>query len=83
MQAYRSEIRNSPKEQTIKVYIKDASKLNMIKELLEENEFVRLVEIQQSMSRDRVGENITVFRNNNIDINALKTSIDLLLDQYL
>ena len=82
MLPYRSEIRNSPKEQTIKIYVKDLSKDEDIKNVLSKMDGIKLVEIQKSLSRNRVDQNITVYRNEGEDINVLKTEIDKLLDQY-
>lgn len=82
MLPYRSEIRNSPKEQTIKIYVKDLSKDEDIKNVLSKMDGIKLVEIQKSLSRNRVDQNITIYRNEGEDINVLKTEIDKLLDQY-
>lgn len=82
MLPFRTEIRNSPKEQTIKIYVKDLSLATHIKKMLDALESVKIVEIQDSLSRNRVGKNITVFRNDGVNINNLKTTIDGLLDSY-
>jgi hypothetical protein len=82
MLPFRSEIRNSPKEQTIKIYVKDTSLDDSIKKMLEKIETIDLVEIQESISRDRVGINITVYRKGEVNINLLKTEIDELLDSF-
>lgn len=82
MLPFRTEIRNSPKEQTIKIYVKDISQDADIKTMLEQMNTIKLVEIQSSLSRNRVDKNITVFRNEGININELKMSIDVLLDSY-
>lgn len=83
MLPYRSEIRNSPKEQTIKVYVKDLSKGEEIKTLLELLNGIELVEVQKSLSRNRVDQNITIFRKQGVDINVLKSSVDAILDDFL
>ena len=82
MLPYRSEIRNSPKEQTIKIYLSDVSLDNQLKTLLEKINGVRIVEVQESMSRNRVEENITVFRDEDISINILKEKVDDFLESY-
>jgi hypothetical protein len=82
MLPYRSEIRNSPKEQTIKIYLSDVSLDAQLKSLLEKIKGVRIVEVQESLSRNRVEENITVFRNEDISINILKEKVDDFLESY-
>lgn len=82
MLPFRSEIRNSPREQTIKIYIKDLAKLTAVKSILEKLDSIALLEIQKSLSRNRVNKNITVFRNKGVDINQLKNTIDNALYHY-
>jgi hypothetical protein len=50
--------------------------------MLERIETVKLVEIQPSLSRNRVEKNLTIFSAEGADINELKTSIDILLNSY-
>ena len=82
MLPFRSEIRNSPREQTIKIYVKDISLDDSIKKMLEKIDTVNIAEIQESVSRNRVGINITVFGTEGTNINLLKTEIDELLDSF-
>jgi len=82
MLPYRSEIRNSPKEQTIKIYVSDISLADQLKSLLENINGIRIVEIQKSLSRNRVEKNITVFRTEDISINSLKEKVDTFLESY-
>ncbi|WP_152286272.1 hypothetical protein [Flavicella marina] len=82
MLPYRSEIRNSPKEQTIKIYLSDTSLDQQLKTLIEKIDGVRIVEVQESLSRNRVEENLTVFRKEAISINILKEKIDDFLESY-
>jgi hypothetical protein len=82
MLPYRSEIRNSPKEQTIKIYLSDISLDAQLKSLLEKINGVRIVEVQKSLSRNRAEENLTVFRNDDISVNILKEKIDDFLESY-
>jgi len=82
MLPYRSEIRNSPKEQTIKIYLSDISLDQQLKTLLEKIKGVRIVEVQESMSRNRVKENLTIFRDEDISINILKEKVDDFLESY-
>ncbi|MGB2129352.1 MAG: hypothetical protein ACPHXR_07730 [Flavicella sp.] len=82
MLPFRTEIRNSPKEQTLKVYLSDISLDRTLKDLIENLEGVRLVEVQRSLGRNRVRENITVYRENNTDINSLKEKVDTFLNTY-
>lgn len=82
MLPFRSEIRNSPKEQTIKIYVKDVSLDPAIKKMLESVNTVNFVEIQESVGRNRVGINITVYKTEGTNINLLKSEIDELLDSF-
>ncbi len=82
MLSYRTEIRNSPKEQTLKIYLSDISLDEELQGLLENINGVRMVEVQKSVSRNRVAENLTVFRKENITINDLKTKIDGFLSSF-
>lgn len=82
MLPFRTEIRNSPKEQTIKIYVKDIAIYADIKNMLDKVGGIKFVEIQDSLSRNRVDKNITIFRNDGVNINDLKLTIDGLLDSY-
>ena len=82
MLPFRTEIRNSPKEQTLKIYLSDISLDIELQGLLEEIDGVRMAEVQTSISRNRVPENLTVFREENVSINDLKERIDTFLDNY-
>jgi len=82
MLPYRTEIRNSPKEQTLKIYLNDISLDEELKDLLDTIDGVRLVEVQESISRNRVEENVTVFRKEDTSINVLKEKVDAFLDNY-
>ena len=82
MLAFRTEIRNSPQEQTLKIYLKDTSLYQKLKSLLETINEVRIVEIQESISRNRVEENVTIFRNEGSSINILKEKVDTFLESY-
>ncbi|WP_166387095.1 hypothetical protein [Polaribacter sp. 11A2H] len=82
MLAFRTEIRNSPKEQTLKIYLSDTTLDIALKNLLENINGVRVVEVQESISRNRVEENVTVFKNEDLSINTLKERIDAFLEIY-
>jgi len=82
MLPFRTEIRNSPKEQTLKIYMSDLSLDQTLKVLLEKKEGVRRVEIQDSISRNRVAENVTVFAEEGQSVNKLKEEIDAFLNDY-
>ncbi|MDG1804632.1 hypothetical protein, partial [Flavicella sp.] len=70
------------KEQTIKIYLSDISLDQQLKTLLEKINGVRIVEVQESMSRNRVKENLTIFRDEDISINILKEKVDDFLESY-
>jgi len=82
MLPFRTEIRNSPKKQTIKVYINDTSCDKECKELLETVSGVDLVEIQESISRNRAEQNLTVFIKEDTDVNILQKLIVNKLDGH-
>lgn len=60
----------------------DLSLDQTLKVLLEKKEGVRRVEIQDSISRNRVAENITVFAEEGQSLNRLKEKIDAFLNDY-
>jgi len=82
MLTFRSEIRNSPTQQTIKVFLSDESLSHGVKNYLENFDEIELIEIRKSVERNRVSENITIFRKEGVDINALQTRIDERLNGY-
>ncbi len=82
MLQYRSEIRNSPSQQTIKVFLSDESLDNNVKNYLESFNDIELIEIRKSVERNRVAENITIFRKEGVDINSLQAKIDESLNRY-
>lgn len=82
MVAFRSEIRNSPTQQTIKVFLSDESLDNDVKHYLENFNEIELIEIRKSVERNRVSENITIFRKEGVDINSLQAKIEESLNKY-
>jgi hypothetical protein len=82
MLAFRTEIRNSPREQTLKIYLSDTSLDVSLKNLLENINGVRIVEVQESICRNRVEENVTIFRHKNVSINTLKEEVEGFLNIY-
>ena len=82
MQPFRSEIRNSPTQSTIKIFLSDESLDARIKKHLEHFSEIETIEITESISQNRAGENITVYMKDDVDINKLKQSIDSSLWWY-
>ena len=82
MLPFRSEIRNSPSHPTIKIYLSDESLDERIKTHLEHFNEIEMIEIQETQGQNRVGENITIFLKDHVDINKMKTSIDSSLWWY-
>ncbi|MCL6293793.1 hypothetical protein [Jejuia spongiicola] len=82
MLPFRTEIRNSPTQQTIKVFLSDESLDNNVKHYLESFNEIELIEIRKSVERNRVSENITIFRKDGVDINSLQTRINEGLNRY-
>ncbi|WP_298238657.1 hypothetical protein [uncultured Algibacter sp.] len=82
MLPFRSEIRNSPTQATIKIFLSDESLDERIKKHLGHFKEIEEIELRESIGQNRVGENITVFLKEGIDINKMKQSIDSSLWWY-
>ncbi|GAA4235024.1 hypothetical protein GCM10022291_15880 [Postechiella marina] len=82
MKPYRSEIRNSPTQQTIKIFLNDQSLDTDVKSYLENFTDIELIEIRNSVERNRVQENITIFRKDGVCINSLQDKINNSLAGY-
>ncbi len=82
MVPFRSEIRNSPTQQTIKIFLSDESLDIDVKGYLEGFTDIELIEIRKSVERNRVKENITVFRKDGVCINSLQDKINISLAGY-
>lgn len=82
MLPFRSEIRNSPTQPTIKIFLSDVSLDSRIKKHLEHFKEIETIEIRESIGQNRGDENITVFLKDDVDINKMKTSIDSSLWWY-
>ncbi|WP_136480423.1 hypothetical protein [Cognatitamlana onchidii] len=82
MLPFRSEIRNSPTQPTIKVFLTDESLDARIKKHLEHFKEIETIEIRETHGQNRAGENITIFLKDHVDINKMKASIDSSLWWY-
>ncbi|GEM_PF-1198183 len=82
MLPFRSEIRNAPTQPTVKIFLGDESLDSRIKKHLEHFEEVETVEIRKSVERNRVGEHLTVFFKDDVDVDKMKKSIDSSLWWY-
>lgn len=82
MLPFRSEIRNSPSQPTIKIFLSDESLDSRIKKHLEHFKEIDTVEIRESVEQNRASENLTVFLKDDIDITKMKASIDSSLWWY-
>ena len=82
MVPFRSEIRNSPTQQTIKIFLRDQTLDNDVKEYLEGLSDIELIEIRKSVERNRIDENITIFRKNGVCINSLQDKVNASLAGY-
>lgn len=82
MKPFRSEIRNSPSQQTIKIFLNDQSLDGKIKNHLEQLEEVDFIELRESVGRNREDENITIFLRDDADIHKTKEKIDSRLWWY-
>ncbi|GGF64998.1 hypothetical protein [Wenyingzhuangia marina] len=82
MLPFRTEIRNSPKCQTLKVYINDTSCDQECKDLLNNISGIESIEIQKSISRDRVEENLTIYIHDDADVNRVQKLVENKLDEH-
>jgi len=82
MEPFRSEIINTPRAQTIKIYLSNESLDTKIKNHLESFADIDFIEIRETMEQNRADENLTIFLKDNIDINKAKASIDASLWWY-
>lgn len=82
MEPFRSEIRNTPSAQTIKIYLNDVSLDLKIKHHLESFNGVDFIEIRETIAQNRSDEGLTIFLKDGIDINEMKASIDSSLWWY-
>jgi len=82
MLPFRTEIRNNPKMQTIKVYLQNIKKDLECKMLLRKINGIDFIEIQKSVSRNRVSQNLTVFIKQGADINRVKKLVENQLDSH-
>ena len=82
MLPFRTEIRNSPTEQTIKIYLYDNALCKEIKSYLEGFKDIQAMEIGDSVARNRECKNITIFRKEGVDINTLREELDQHLTNY-
>lgn len=82
MEPFRSEIRNTPSAQTIKIYLSDESLDIKIKNHLESFSSIDFIEIRETIEQNRSDENLTIFLKDDTDINKMKASIDSSLWWY-
>lgn len=82
MEPFRSEIRNTPRVQTIRIYLNDESLDTKVKQHLESFEGIDFIEIRETVAQNRSGEGLTVFLKDGVDINKMKASIDSSLWWY-
>jgi len=68
MLTFRSEIRNSPSQPTIKIFLSDDTLVSRIKKHLEDFNKIDHIEVRESIGRNRADENITVFLKDTTDI---------------
>ena len=82
MLPFRSEIRNSPNKQTIKIFLSDESLDDRIKKHLAHFNEIDSIETRESIGQNRMNQNITVFLKDDADIKKMKSSIDSSLWWY-
>ena len=82
MLPFRTEIRNSPKCQTLKVYINDTTCDIECKDLLNNISGIESIEIQKSLSRNRVEENLTIYIHDDADVNRVQKLVENKLDEH-
>ncbi|MBJ6367616.1 hypothetical protein [Snuella sedimenti] len=79
---FRSEIRNSPNQQTIKIFLGEESLDEKIKRHLARFDEIDFIEIRETVGQNRANENITVFLKEGVDIIKMKSIIDSSLWWY-
>lgn len=79
---FRSEIRNSPTRQTIKVFLNDDSLEQRVKNHLECFPEIEIIEINETVEQNHSDANLTIFLKDVVDINKMKASIDSSLWWY-
>ena len=82
MLPFRSEIRNSPSQPTIKIFLSDETLDERIKTHLEHFKDIEAIEIRESIEQTESTENLTIFLNDGVDIRKMKQSIDSSLWWY-
>ena len=82
MLPFRSEIRNSPSQATIKIFLSDESLDVRIKKHLEHFSEIDEIEIRESVEQTESTENLTIFLKDDVDISKMKQSIDSSLWWY-
>jgi len=82
MLPFRSEIRNSPSQPTIKIFLSNESLDSRIKKHLEYFKEIDYIEIRESIEQTESTENLTIFLKDDVDISKIKQSIDSSLWWY-
>ena len=82
MLPFRSEIRNSPSQPTIKIFLSDESLDAQIKKHLQHFKEIEEIEICDCIEQNRANESITVFLKEGVDIAKMKQFIDSSLWWY-
>lgn len=82
MLPFRSEIRNSPSQPTIKIFLSDESLDARIKKHLEHFKEIEEIEIRACVEQTESKENLTIFLKDDADIAKMKQSIDSSLWWY-
>ena len=82
MLPFRTEIINSPTQQTIKIYLSDISLCHEVRTHLKDFQDIEIMEIRDSVAQNRECKNITVFRKEGVDINQLRETLDQHLIHY-
>lgn len=79
---FRSEIRNSPTRQTIKIFLNDDSLEERVKNHLEHFTEIDLIEINETVEQNHSDANLSIYLHDMADINRMKASIDSSLWWY-
>ena len=82
MLPFRSEIRNSPSQATIKIFLNDESLDAKVKSHLEHFEEIEEIEIRESIEQNIGNGNLNIFLKDDVDITKMKASIDSSLWWY-
>lgn len=79
---FSTEIRTSPGDPYLKVFLRRQDDVETCKSLIEQMEVVRKVNITHSNSKDHPGDTLTVYKKSVVDIDELEKAVNDTLQQH-